>query len=186
MEKFLTCNPWLFRLSRYTCIKGGEKPEIHLPDPGYGDFLDLEWEFIDADLSSPDVGKMMEDWAKDSIYELCRIEHARWMLTELLIGFKPYTIKERKKLIAKVRKECKEAGDVDTGVAAKEQSPTWKQIRRERKLNFTHIDIAPFDELIDEEEKLKDINLMVNIPYILGETSDIYRYDSSGGKVVRI
>ena len=314
MEKFIAENPWLFRLSHYTYIKPGGKPEVHLPDKEYGDLLDIKWEFIDAGLSSPDVGKMLETWAKDSgiqlslaictdsdeenmsaalhlpgalyrtdipiyvhtesgssimglaartglfgsirdfgagtssdsdplltrrsiagrrvnyvysrlygnsdedpdslwyslkeadkfssiyyansipvrlrttdipgpgstldkesAYGLCRLEHDRWMMTELLMGFKPYSIKERKDLISKVLKEV-----------PKGESPTWKSLRQARKQYFTHIDIAPFDELVDEEEKLKDINLMVNIPFILGETSDIYRFDISEGKVVRI
>lgn len=326
MEMIVAEIPWLFRLSHYVYIRPGEAPVVHYPDPEYGDFLDIKWEFIDANLSSPEVRKMLSDWANEpgmqlslalcyssddenlssaihlprnvykantpiyihqtscsdmlefasstrqfgnlfnfgagtasdkdplmtsrsvfgqrvnyvysrlyggsvddpetlwyslkeadklssiynansipikirsksilrpgtvldmnSVFDLCRVEHARWMVTELLLGFKPYSIAERKRLIARVYEECSDANrDANNGVVTKDQSPTWKQICQEKKLNFTHIDIAPFNELIDEEEKLKDINMLVNIPYILGETSDIYRYDSSDGTVVRI
>lgn len=123
----------------------------------------------------------------ETVYDLCRTEHFRWMTTELLMGFRPYTIKERKALVEKVREECAEAEAKGLSPATKEKvSETWKLISREKGKSFRHIDLAPLDELVDEEEKIKDINLLVNVPFIIGKTSEIFRYVSEENLFVKI
>ena len=123
----------------------------------------------------------------ETVYDLCRTEHFRWMTTELLMGFRPYTIKERKALVEKVREECAEARAKGLSPATKEKvSETWKLISREKGNSFWHIDLAPLDDLVDEEEKIKDINLLVNVPFIIGKTSEIFRYVTEENRFVKI
>lgn len=50
----------LFKMSYYTYVyKENQDGEVHKPDLKYGDFLDIEWEFID--------GNITEDWVRERI-----------------------------------------------------------------------------------------------------------------------
>lgn len=98
---------------------------------------------------------------------ICDTEHRRWVMSELLLGFKAYTNAERESYKAKVREEM-QAG------AKKVDSATWCELHKVlRPKTFFHIDIDAFESLVDEDERLKDVALMKNIPYILGETNII-------------
>lgn len=59
----------LFKLShyRYICFNESGLPIVTSfePDAEYGDFLDIEWEFIDADLSNPGMRTLLEEWISD-------------------------------------------------------------------------------------------------------------------------
>lgn len=54
----------LFDLCHYSFISSG-KAESYAPQTEYGDFMDIEWEFIDGQLSSPLVRSMMHSWAEN-------------------------------------------------------------------------------------------------------------------------
>lgn len=316
MDRFVSENAWLFRLSHYSLIKPGQETEIHEPDPAYGDFLDIRWEFIEADPFSAEARELISGWAADParhlslaicresagenlslafhlpdplykrsaiyvnatgqdgilglaektrrfgnvfgfgagtasdpdplltrrvemgqrvnyvyarLYESvpptdhperlwylrkeadkfssihnansidikvrslplsdsygpdgvdpaamaipCRMEHLRWMMAELLMGFRPYPAADRAGYLARVREESP---------TDKRHSPTWKMLKERRMQTFEHIDIAPLEELIDEEEKNKDIDLFINIPFILGQRDSILRYDHETGSI---
>ena len=69
MEEF-TGQYWsLFELSHYTYV-GAEGREEHSPDSGYGDFMDIEWEFVDAPLCSERLRGELTGWAEDPAVEL--------------------------------------------------------------------------------------------------------------------
>lgn len=99
-------------------------------------------------------------------YDVCATEHRRWVIGELLLGFKAYTERERTDYKQKVVSETLEYG-------TKSKSETWKWLKSQRGITYKHIDIDAFDSLVDEEEKRKDIAIVVNIPYILSEINEI-------------
>lgn len=105
---------------------------------------------------------------------LCETEHRRWVLAELLLGFKPLTKKELaeiKKEVAQDIQEYNQTHGVSNGT--KDNSSTWKAAWDCRKTTFRHVDIVPFDELIDKIEQEKDMALMMNVPYIVCETDTL-------------
>ena len=66
MNRFIATFPNLFQLSHYRFVSFDiNASRSHTPDPAYGDFLDIEWEFIDADITDPRVRSMLETWAAD-------------------------------------------------------------------------------------------------------------------------
>lgn len=70
MDYFLGHYDNIFRLSyvTYTCwdrISGKIDTVIRHPDPNYGDFLDVEWEFIDGSIESDNVRTLIHEWASD-------------------------------------------------------------------------------------------------------------------------
>lgn len=74
MDKFTNDFADLFRLSHYRYGRFDESGELNLteyfPDPAYGDFLDIEWEFIDARLESPGMRSLLTSWACDPLQSL--------------------------------------------------------------------------------------------------------------------
>ena len=107
---------------------------------------------------------------------LCETEHRRWVLAELLLGFKPLTkteLAEIKKAVAKDIQDYNKEHSVTNGT--KDNSPSWKTAWDSRKTTFRHVDIVSFDDLIDEKEQEKDVALMVNVPFILGENKTILK-----------
>ena len=77
--------------------------------------------------------------------EMCEMEHRRWMMSCLLMGYLPMTINES----AAVRQD--------------------KVLFKQYKKNYIHADITPYS-LLNEEEKGKDLLLIENVDKIL----DIY------------
>lgn len=58
----------LFKLSNYTYIS--EREEVrHAPDPRYGDFLDVEWEFVDGSMADDWVIERMKGYYRRSVVE---------------------------------------------------------------------------------------------------------------------
>lgn len=53
MEDLVASRPGLFELSRYTYVGPDGNQTVHAPEGFYGDFLDVEWQFIDASENSP-------------------------------------------------------------------------------------------------------------------------------------
>ena len=69
MDNFVANHQSLFDLSHYAYISPDGR-EDYSPLAEYGDFLDIEWEFVDGPLASPFVrGKLLE-WASDPSQEL--------------------------------------------------------------------------------------------------------------------
>ena len=58
----------LFSLSRatYRCWdnEGEEQVETVMPDAEYGDFMDVEWEFVDGGMEEPRVRTLMQEWCR--------------------------------------------------------------------------------------------------------------------------
>ena len=73
-DMFVSEHQNLFLLSHYTDISfdAAGMPIVvrHRPDPAYGDFLDIEWEFIDADISSPEAKAYLTEAAADGTRQL--------------------------------------------------------------------------------------------------------------------
>ena len=64
MDNYVANHQNLFDLSHYTYISPVGRTG-YVPKNGYGDFLDVEWEFIDSHLSSELVRGHLEKWAAD-------------------------------------------------------------------------------------------------------------------------
>ena len=107
---------------------------------------------------------------------LFEVEHRRWVISVLLLGQKAYAQKEREELKAIVRNERNlypDKGKRDILETGERVSPKWEELRAIAKSDFIHVDIDSYDGLVDQEEKDKDAVLMVNSPFILGETDVI-------------
>ena len=69
MDGFVNSLSSLFKLSHYKYVSfdsfGNETEVTHEPDKRYGDFLDIEWEFVDTDIFSPSAVKMLELLTQD-------------------------------------------------------------------------------------------------------------------------
>ena len=104
---------------------------------------------------------------------LCETEHRRWVMAELLLGFKSFTMKQVNAYKEQIANEVEEYNNTHKTNEDKSVSETWKTVWEERHLSFRHIDIVSFEDLIDTNEQDKDIDIMVNIPYILKETDTI-------------
>ena len=82
MQRFVAAYSNLFQLSnyRYVSFDDDGMPVIRKfsPDPDYGDFLDIEWEFFDADISDMGVRKVLEERASDDngslSFAFCRVD----------------------------------------------------------------------------------------------------------------
>lgn len=69
MDRQLANHPGLFDLCHYHYI-GPDRRTSFAPKDEYGDFMDLEWTFVDADPSSPLARDLFVQWAGDSREEL--------------------------------------------------------------------------------------------------------------------
>ena len=69
MDNYVANHQSLFDLSHYTYISPVGRTG-YVPKNGYGDFLDVEWEFIDSHLSSELTRGLLEKWAGDSSQKL--------------------------------------------------------------------------------------------------------------------
>ncbi len=65
MDEFIAAHQNLFDLCHYRYVADGHKEKFS-PSDGLGDFLDIEWEFIDNSIYSPFTRQMLEDWAADA------------------------------------------------------------------------------------------------------------------------
>ena len=107
---------------------------------------------------------------------LFEVEHRRWVISVLLLGQKAYAQKEREELKAIVRNERNlypDKGKRDILETGERVPPKWEELRAIAKSDFIHVDIDSYDGLVDQEEKDRDAVLMVNSPFILGETDII-------------
>lgn len=69
MDCFVNSMPSLFNLSHYKYksfdAQGKEVVISHKPDVKFGDFLDIEWEFVDTELYSPNATRLLETLIQD-------------------------------------------------------------------------------------------------------------------------
>lgn len=69
MDDFIGSYENLFQLSHYSYLTENEFGEMHIeshtPDKVYGDFIDIEWEFINSHISAPSVRRLLETWVDD-------------------------------------------------------------------------------------------------------------------------
>ena len=81
---------------------------------------------------------------------LGELEHRRWTMAELLLGYSAPTKEEKQRLIS-----------------LRDSNPlAFKEEREKHKKNYHHYDMIPFDDL-REGDKTKDYVIVNNIPYIL-------------------
>ena len=64
MNDYISGRQHIFDLSHYRYISP-QKFESHVPKEEYGDFLDVEWEFVDGRISSPFCRNMLLEWCDD-------------------------------------------------------------------------------------------------------------------------
>ena len=64
MERLCAAYENLFCLSHYRFV-GKEGTQEFAPAPGYGDYLDVAWEFIEGELDSPSVRQSLTEWVRD-------------------------------------------------------------------------------------------------------------------------
>lgn len=80
MDGFHAAYENLFRISHYRFV-GLEESREFVPEPGYGDFLDVEWEFIEGEMTSPFVRQLITGWVSDESQSvsiaLCDLDSAR-------------------------------------------------------------------------------------------------------------
>lgn len=62
-DTFVASKRACFELSRYSYIGPDGQKEHHEPDPLYGDFLDVEWQFLDAGPGHPLLEEQMRVWS---------------------------------------------------------------------------------------------------------------------------
>ncbi len=72
MERFVADREGLFELSHYSLVTP-EGREDFAPDEAFGDFLDIEWEFIEGDISSFFVRGLLCGWAKEASQRLAAV-----------------------------------------------------------------------------------------------------------------
>lgn len=72
MDNYVANHQSLFDLSHYTYVSPVGRTG-YVPKNGYGDFLDVEWEFIDSHLSSELVRGHLEKWAADPKQKLALV-----------------------------------------------------------------------------------------------------------------
>lgn len=64
MNDYISSRQHIFDLSHYRYISP-QKVESHVPKEEYGDFLDVEWEFVDGRISSPFCRNLLLKWCND-------------------------------------------------------------------------------------------------------------------------
>lgn len=64
MNSFVASNKSLFDLCHYRYVSA-DMTEQFEPNEEYGDFLDVEWEFVDGQIMSPFVRSLLESWVSD-------------------------------------------------------------------------------------------------------------------------
>ncbi len=69
MERFTADREGLFELSHHSYVTPDSREDI-TPDEAFGDFLDIGWEFIEGDISSPFVRGLLCEWARDESQKL--------------------------------------------------------------------------------------------------------------------
>lgn len=96
----------------------------------------------------------------DEIDILSVVEHNRWNVERLLMGFKPYSVKDRKFFISVLTS--------DDEVKKKELSD---KLKKKKVECFKHKDIAPYDELLPDS-KAYDKLIVRNIIDVLGDENE--------------
>ncbi len=73
MNKMISARPVLFEMSKYVYVAADGKVRVHKAVSDYGDFLDVEWQFVDADDSSELARQILRDEATNPavILTLC-------------------------------------------------------------------------------------------------------------------
>lgn len=61
MEELIAARPGLFEISKYTYIAADSNQTVHEPEGPNGDFLDIEWQFVDSSETSPLAQKVISD-----------------------------------------------------------------------------------------------------------------------------
>lgn len=92
---------------------------------------------------------------KKEIELLSETEHNRWNIERLLLGFQPYTYKER----ARIKQEL-------TRPASEQNKEFIKKIKDKKKEQFKHKDIAPYSELLQSSIEY-DRAIVKNILYVI-------------------
>ena len=64
MNDYISSRQHIFDLSHYRYVSP-QRVESHVPKLEYGDFLDVEWEFVDGRMSSPFCRNMLVEWCND-------------------------------------------------------------------------------------------------------------------------
>ena len=66
LDSMVSLYPGLMSLSRWKCRKGNNDVIEHFPDQEFGDFLDVEWEFLNVEPGTQEGRAMIESYASDT------------------------------------------------------------------------------------------------------------------------
>ena len=80
---------------------------------------------------------------EDNVEPLAKMEHARWNMEKLLVGFSALPKKDRDELNNPIRE--------NTNPEAKKEAE--EESKKNKKEKFKHKDIAPYDELPEDSRK---------------------------------
>ncbi|MCM1503082.1 MAG: hypothetical protein NC115_10525 [Bacteroidales bacterium] len=95
-----------------------------------------------------DCKAFQERLSEDDVHILAEVEHNRWNVERLLIGFSAMTSKQRNEL--------------NDMLADEERREAGKKLNNEKRENFIHKDLAPYSELPDSTKEY-DIAIVRNI-----------------------
>ena len=168
MDRLLAEYANLFRLSHYRCVSLNEAGEALVrafaPDPAYGDFLDVEWEFYDADICHPHMRKRIAEWAVDDreslSFAICLPQQkdntfAALNLPQVVYenGYPIFVYQQADDKILQVARETKHFGNIHTfgSVLDINSDPLFlKRSLEGERVNYSysgkHADSTPLDE----------------------------------------
>lgn len=96
MNNFLVNFSCMFDVCHYRLISQGGTEEYG-PKEGYGDFMDIEWEFVDGKLFSPFVLSLIDSWVSDksqtTVFAMCMEDDATNAYMALHLPRKVYDAK---------------------------------------------------------------------------------------------
>ena len=93
MDRFVANHRGIFDLCHYHYVSS-EKTTSFAPKKTLGDFIDQEWTFVDAEMSSPFARSLMEEWIDDPsetlLFAICSQDDERGLSTALHLPQKVY------------------------------------------------------------------------------------------------
>ena len=159
---FISEHQNLFVLSHYSDISFDEEDAMHVkkhePDLEYGDFLDIAWEFVDADISSPEAKAYLTAAAQDPAQQLavaiCQAHHEDNMSAALHLPAPLYDrsrnipiyvhLQERGDAVTKAN-ETGQFGNIycfGTGTSADKDPLFQKRLLRGQRVNYVYCAVA--------------------------------------------
>lgn len=161
----------------YTKLFSSEETSLLIDEAWYSNSEANKFSSIYSGYSIPVKMRSLGDNFSADLAEACALEHRRWILSELLLGFRAFTVEEREKYKMAVVHELQDKQNLGEGGpdTKKEKTAAWRELKVLKDSQFKHIDIDSYSGLIDDAERYKDKAILVNIPFIINKTEEIVR-----------